>query len=165
MGRILRQGDDVAEPDDLMRRVSYRIRLLQIAAYKSFERRVTGFGSAPRYYGLLKIVQANPGITQTRLAQAIFLDRSSLVPILATLTGEGWVRRKPADDDQRVRRVFLTEAGEDRIALLERDVIAHEEAMTRGFSDDERDQLLDLLGRIADNLRDDLVTPERKVRP
>ena len=89
MGRILRQGDDVAEPDDLMRRVSYRIRLLQIAAYKSFEKKVQGFGTAPRYYGLLKIVQANPGIAQTRLAEAIFLDRSSLVPILVALTREG----------------------------------------------------------------------------
>ena len=165
MGQVRHSRDEVIEPDHLMARLSYRIRLLQIAAYKSFEKKVQGFGTAPRYYGLLKIVQANPGIAQTRLAEAIFLDRSSLVPILVALTREGWVRREPASDDQRVRRVFLTKAGEERIALLERDVIAHEAAMMRGFSEAERDQLLGLLGRIDANLRQALAGPEPGEKP
>ena len=150
---ILRSVDQVEEPGTLANAVSYRIRLLQIAAYKAFEQQVSGFGSAPRYFGALKLIDANPGIPQTRLAEAIFLDRSSLVPILDTLTREGWVERRKASQDKRVRRVFLTEAGRTRLAELEKQMIEHEEALTRGLSMAEKDQLLALLRRLDVNLR------------
>lgn len=153
MTEVIRHIDEVSLPERLSGRVSYRIRLIQIAAYKSFERVVTGFGTAPRYFGMLKIIEANPGIPQTRLAEAIYLDRSSLVPILTTLTREGWIERKPAQGDRRVRRVFLTPNGAERLVQLETQVTEHETMMTRGLSDAERETLLDLLDRVDANLR------------
>ncbi len=144
---------DVVEPEELAMSVTYRIRLLQIAAYKSFEKVVTGFGPAPRYYGMLKIIEANPGITQTRLAEAIFLDRSSLVPILESLTKEGWIDRKDAPQDRRVRRVYLTELGQERLTALETEVDRHEAQITEGLSEEEKAQLVRLLGKLDANLR------------
>lgn len=162
----MQQSNGFSEPEELGNQVSYRIRLLQIAAYKSFERVVTGYGTAPRYYGMLKIIAANPGIAQTRLAEAIYLDRSSLVPILSTLTAEGWVERKPTARDRRVRRVFLTAQGIELLGQLEIDVAAHEAMMTQGFDAAERDTLLDLLARLDTNLRANLMTtdPEETAR-
>ncbi|TNF17587.1 MAG: MarR family transcriptional regulator [Rhodobacteraceae bacterium] len=153
MSEVIRHIDDVALPDLLRGRVSYRIRLLQIAAYKSFEKVVTGFGTAPRYFGMLKIIEANPGIPQTRLAEAIYLDRSSLVPILTALTREGWIERRPARGDRRVRRVFLTPQGAERLVQLDAQVAEHEAMMTRGLSEPERETLLGLLDRVNENLR------------
>ncbi|GAA4219236.1 DNA-binding MarR family transcriptional regulator [Sagittula marina] len=150
---IMRDVADMQEPDALSGSVSYRIRLLQIAAYKSFEQKVSGFGAAPRYFGLLKLVQANPGIPQTRLAEAIFLDRSSLVPIIETLTREGWVERKPSAQDKRVRRVFLTDDGAERLVALERCVAEHEAAITAGLTKRQKASLLSLLDHVAGNLR------------
>ncbi len=161
MTAILRHIDEIADPEVSTTPVSYRIRLLQIAAYKSFEQTVTGFGVAPRYFGLLKNVQANPGITQTRLAEAIFLDRSSLVPILATLTREGWVERRATKADRRVRRVYLTADGRERLALLEAEAVRHEAMMTQGFSAEEQVQLIGMLNRIDGNLRRALARGER----
>lgn len=153
MDEVIRDRDGVVEPEILLSQVSYRIRLLQIAAYKSFEKVVTGFGTAPRYYGLLKIVQANPGIPQTRLAEAIFLDRSSLVPIIETLTKEGWLERRPTPRDRRVRRIYLTATGEEKLTRLDARVVAHEATMTAGFSEAETTRLLGYLDRIDENLR------------
>ncbi len=153
MANVIRHIDEVSLPERLSRRVSYRIRLIQIAAYKSFERVVLGFGTAPRYFGMLKIIEANPGIPQTRLAEAIYLDRSSLVPILRTLTREGWIERKPAQGDRRVRRVFLTPDGAQQLVRLEARVAEHEAMMTLGLSDAERETLLELLDRVDENLR------------
>jgi len=152
----MRHIDKVSLPETLTEMVSYRIRLLQIAAYKSFERVVTGFGTAPRYYGMLKIVEANPGIPQIRLAEAIFLDRSSLVPILSALTREGWIERKPARGDRRVRRVFLTLQGSALLEQLDTMVAKHETMMTQGLDDADRTRLLELLTRIDANLRTEL---------
>lgn len=151
---IMRDITELQEPETLQRLVSYRIRLVQIAAYKTFEARVSGHGSAPRYYGMLKLIETNPGIPQTRLAEAIFLDRSSLVPILDTLTKEGWLERRAARQDKRVRRVFLTPEGAQRLAALERDVEEHEARMTAGLSPKELDSLRALLRRLDDNLRE-----------
>ncbi|WP_158968220.1 MarR family winged helix-turn-helix transcriptional regulator [Chachezhania sediminis] len=144
---------EITEPAELTDSVSYRIRLLQIAAYKSFERVVAGHGTAPRYFGLLKMVEANPGISQARLAEAIFLDRSSLVPILETLTREGWIERHPCPNDKRVRQVFLTGDGRTRLARLEHEVLRHEAMMTTGLSAMDRTRLLQLLSKIDGNLR------------
>lgn len=151
--KIMRDVADMDVPDFLNNLVSYRIRLLQIASYKAFEQKVSGFGSAPRYFGMLKLIEANPGIPQTRLAEAIYLDRSSLVPILEALSREGWVERKPAVQDKRVRLVFLSDWGKTQLTALEEQVIAHEALATAGISKSEKSQLLGLLGRIDDNLR------------
>lgn len=153
---IIRDVAALVEPPSLQNSVSYRIRLLQIAAYKSFEAQVRGFGSAPRYFGLLKIVEANPGIPQSRLAEAIFLDRSSLVPILDALSREGWIERRPSEQDRRVRLVFLAEGAGGRLGELELQVKAHEAAMAEGLTHDDRVELLRLLGRLDDNLRKEL---------
>lgn len=152
-GEVIPDAATLVEPPSLKSSVSYRIRLLQIAAYKTFEAQVTGFGSAPRYFGLLKIIEANPGIPQSRLAEAVFLDRSSLVPLLDALTREGWVERKKSPADKRVRRVFLTEAGATRLAELEQEVVRHEAAMTEGLSQKDTSNLLTLLHRVDENLR------------
>lgn len=141
------------EPDALSGSVSYRIRLLQIASYKSFEQKVTGFGAAPRYFGVLKLIEANPGIPQARLAEAIYLDRSSLVPIIETLGKEGWVERRASARDKRVRRVFLTESGAERLKQLEKDVAAHEAELTAGLTARQKSTLLSLLGKLDANLR------------
>ena len=162
MRDVIRHIEEVSQPDVLSAQVSYRIRLLQIAAYKSFERIVTGFGTAPRYYGLLKIVEANPGISQTRLAEAIYLDRSSLVSILSTLTDQGWIERKPTHKDRRVRRVFLAPDGAARLSLLDIEAARHEAIMTQGLSEAERAMLLHLLDRLDDNLRTSLAQSVEK---
>lgn len=151
---IMRDLADLQEPEALARLVSYRIRLVQIAAYKTFEARVSGHGTAPRYFGMLKLIEANPGIPQARLAEAIFLDRSSLVPILDTLTREGWLERRAAQQDKRIRRVFLTPEGKTRLAALERDVQDHEARMTAGLDEASLATLRSLLERLDANLRE-----------
>ncbi|MDF1726255.1 MAG: MarR family transcriptional regulator [Sulfitobacter sp.] len=149
----MRDVNDAVEPEVLAASVSYRIRLLQIASYKVFEQKVSGFGAAPRYFGMLKLIEANPGIPQARLAEAIFLDRSSLVPILEALTREGWVERQPAPQDKRVRQVFLTPNGRARLARLEEEVARHEAMVTKGLSAGQKRNLLSLLDRVDQNLR------------
>ena len=152
--------DSVTFPPDLAGSVSFRVRLVQIAAYKSFEKVIAGLGSAPRYFGLLKLVEANPGITQVRLAEAICLDRSSLVPILERLEREDWVERRASNRDRRVRRVFLTDAGAEGLRGLEREVARHESMMVAGLDGSEHGALIDMLGRIEANLRAALAKDE-----
>lgn len=125
--------------------VGYRIRLLQIAAFKDFEERTGGFGSAPRYFGLLSIIEANPGSQQSHLAEAVHLLRSSLVPILDKLEAENLVERRSSKSDRRSKSVWLTANGAKVLERLRPLVQEHERRLTRSFSKVQKKQFLKFL--------------------
>ncbi|MDO5529616.1 MAG: MarR family transcriptional regulator [Paracoccus sp. (in: a-proteobacteria)] len=148
---MARYGETIM-PDSLREMVSFRIRLIQIAAYRRFEAVLRGYGTAPRYFGLLKIVEANPGISQSRLAEAVMLERASLVPILDVMEREGVVRRDPSPSDRRLRCVSLTEAGAGLLAQMAPEVARHEAAMTAGIGAGDMARLIAMLDLIEANL-------------
>jgi DNA-binding MarR family transcriptional regulator len=133
--------------------LGFRIRLAQIAAYKDFEAVTKGFGQATRYFGLLSLIEANPGLPQGKLAEAIHLVRSSLVPIIDKLEVEGIVERRSSIGDRRLKAMWLTAKGKKLLARLKPLVAAHEERLTAGMSTEEKALLLRLLQRVDLNLR------------
>ena len=136
--------------DDL---VGYRIRLAQIAAYKDFEGVTKQFEQTPRYFGLLALIEANPGLPQGKLADAIHLVRSSLVPIIDKLESGGIVERRAAGGDRRLKSVWLTAKGQKMLTRLKPHVLAHEERLTAGMSQRDKSLLLRLLRKMDANLR------------
>ena len=133
--------------------IGYRIRLVQIAAYKDFETVTKGFGQAPRYFGLLSLIEANPGLPQGKLAEAIHLVRSSLVPIIDKLEIEGIVERRSSKGDRRLKAVWLTAKGKKVLARLRPHVAAHEQRLTARMSKEDKAALLRLLQQVDVNLR------------
>jgi MarR family transcriptional regulator, lower aerobic nicotinate degradation pathway regulator len=145
-----RDGLDLGFLSDLL---GYRIRLAQIAAYKDFEAVTKGFGQAPRYFGLLCLIEANPGLPQGRLAEAVHLVRSSLVPIIDKLEAEGVVERRSALGDRRLKAVWMTAKGKKLMTRLRPLVAAHESRLTQGISAADKGLMLRLLQRAVTNLR------------
>ncbi len=94
-----------------------------------------------------------PGMTQQRLAEKIFVGRSNLSMALPDLEAIGWVRRDSDAEDRRVRRLFLTPEGEriTRIALDEECALLDE--MMEALSEDECNQVGDYMRRLGDRLR------------
>lgn len=143
---ILRGGD-------METSLGYRLRLAQILAYRNFEEKITDQGVAPRYLGLLGIVSANPGQPQNKLAEAIGLQKSSLVTILDRLEKEGILERRAIPQDRRARGVWLTPRGEHVVAELASRAAEHEEKMAHGIPPEDRERLVEMLGRVIENLR------------
>ena len=139
---------------DMERSLGYRLRLAQILAYRNFEEKITDHGVAPRYLGLLGLVAANPGQLQNRLAEAVGLQKSSLVTILDRLEKDGILERRPVPEDRRAKGVWLTDHGEAVVASLSRAASNHEEELTRGIPPEDRARLIDMLGQVIDNLRE-----------
>ncbi|MFD1910682.1 MarR family winged helix-turn-helix transcriptional regulator [Halodurantibacterium flavum] len=132
--------------------VSYKLRLAQIVAYRAFEGVVTGFGVAPRYLGLLWLIRDNPGQAQSRLAEAVALQRSSLVTILDRLEADGLVERRAVSGDRRMKQVWLTGEGKRTLDALIPLAEAHEAAMTAGLNEEERAVFLRALDQVVRNL-------------
>lgn len=143
---------DTTDLSVLWENASVAVRLVQIAAYKDFEENARQFGQAPRYYGLLGLIEANPGLSQTQLAGYLHLVRASIVPILDKLSADGLVERRLDPNDKRVRRLWLTPNGRKLMAKLSLAAQQHEMRMFAGFSKKEKQTLLQLLRRADANL-------------
>jgi DNA-binding MarR family transcriptional regulator len=133
--------------------VNYRIRMTQILAFRAFEKRLPGYGGAARYLGLLSIVRANPGQRQHRLADAVGLQSSSIVPILDQMEANGIIERRDIQGDRRSKAVFLTDQGEQVVAELSKPAMDMEQKTIAGFTEQEVQALIVGLDRIIDNLR------------
>ncbi|KAF0229464.1 MAG: MarR family transcriptional [Beijerinckiaceae bacterium] len=94
-----------------------------------------------------------PGMTQQRLAEKIFVGRSNLSMALPDLEAIGWVRRDADAEDRRVRRLFLTEEGTriTHLALEEECKLLDE--MMDALSEAECNQLGDFMRRLAEQLK------------
>lgn len=126
--------------------LGYRLRLAQQAVFRDFGQTVSDL--PPGRVGILLLIEANPGVTQTRLAQAVGLDRSTLVGVLHALEARGLVERRRGAD-RRTNGLLLTRAGSTLVSALKRRIRQHERRVAARLTPEERAQLLALLGKLA----------------
>lgn len=131
--------------------VGYQLRLAQRAIFADFAESVGTDAVSPGLFGILVIVEANPGLTQQALANAAHLDRSTMVTVLDKLEDRGLVERRAAD--RRSNGLFLTAEGSRLLRALKRKVVQHERRIVKNLSAKERDLLVTLLQRILPEKR------------
>jgi len=126
----------------------YQLRMAQIAMFRDFAESVGEFDVTPGLFGVLVIIDANPGLKQSELARAAHLDRSTVVSIIDNLERRDLVERRPAQNDRRSNALFLTSAGKKLLKSLKQRVADHEERLVRHLSEDEQATLVTLLKKI-----------------
>jgi len=125
--------------------------LAQIGAHAAarFAERLLPLGLAPPDAGILRIVGAEPGITQRALAERLSIFPSRLVLLLDDLAGRGWVERYPTPEDRRSNALRLTKAGATRLEAVGRVAREHQADLCAALDETERDRLRELLEKIA----------------
>ena len=126
--------------------LGYRLRLAQQAVFRDFAASVGEL--SPGRVGILLLLEANPGVTQSGLARAVSLDRSTMVGIVDMLEGRGLVERRRGED-RRTNGLWLTAEGRSTVARLKRRIQAHERRVAARLSAEERAQLLALLEKLT----------------
>jgi DNA-binding MarR family transcriptional regulator len=116
--------------------------------------RIRPLGLAPAQFMTLLELWAEDGLTQRDLVERLDVEQATMANTLARMARDGLVVRRPHPQDGRAQQVWLTQKARD----LERPATAAARAVNQtaleGFSDDERLQLLGLLGRAIESLRD-----------
>jgi MarR family transcriptional regulator for hemolysin len=110
-------------------------------------------GTLPTWLILLALKQQR-WRTQLDLAQAVGIGNPTLTHHVDALERAGLVARVRDQDDRRVIRLELTEAGEAMFQRLRRVATSHDRRVTRGFSNAELAQLRRLLERIDANVEE-----------
>jgi DNA-binding MarR family transcriptional regulator len=129
--------------------LGYQIRQAQVAIFRDLSASTSALNITPGEYGLLSLLDANPGISQIALAQVYGLDKSTLSLAVSRLGKRGLVRRTRSPKDGRYYTLWLTRAGTALLARFRAHVEAQEKTMDMVLRPGERAQMLDMLKRIS----------------
>jgi len=129
--------------------LGYHLRRAQVAAFQNFADVVGASELTPGQFGVLVVIDANPGLSQTRLGSALGIDRSTVVAVIDRLEARGLVVRRPSPHDRRSHALHLSETGNTVLKRVTERVRAHEKIIAGDLSDAELASLISLLDRVA----------------
>ncbi len=129
--------------------LGYALRRAQVAVFQNFTEVVGASELTPGQFGVLVVIDANPGLSQTQLGNALGIDRSTVVAVIDRLEGRGLVARQPAPNDRRSHALHLSDSGKTTLRRLTERVRAHERQIARHLSAEEQARLIELLRRVA----------------
>jgi DNA-binding MarR family transcriptional regulator len=127
--------------------LGFHIRIASIALERALKR-LAGEDMRMGYFPVLLIIKLNPQATQTAIAEAVGLRRSSLVPILKKLEQFGWIERTGHEEDKRANRIHLTAKGEAACAEISQDVEGIEDSARAALGGRAYTRLVDLLKEV-----------------
>jgi DNA-binding MarR family transcriptional regulator len=126
--------------------LGYRLRLAQQTVFRDFAKSVAAL--SPGRVGILILIDANAGVTQSGLAQAVGLDRSTMVGLLDGLEERGLIERRRGED-RRTNELWRTRSGRTRVAQLKRRIAVHERRVAARLTVAERTALIALLEKLS----------------
>ncbi len=101
---------------------------------------------------VLRALWEQEGLTHTELAERLHVTPATMTKMLQRMEKAGFLIRQPDPEDQRVSRVYLTQAGHAVEESLQSVWRAMETETFAGFTRQERDSLRAFLLRIRENL-------------
>jgi MarR family transcriptional regulator for hemolysin len=138
------------------------LRLAQTARVvgQAFERAMAEAGGSASAWQVLLIVRSRQWGTQSEMAVAMGITGATLTHHLTTMEQQGLVRRWRESTNRRVQRVELTDAGVALFDRLRGVALAHDERLRSRLSDEEAEQLAELLDRLRVGLEPPATEPE-----
>lgn len=108
------------------------------------------FGLKSCHTSYLMQICANPGITQDRLAQLIFINKSNVARQAAFLEEEGYIRREPSQADRRAMELYPTEKALALLPQVKTILTDWERCITEGVTQEEMEIVTRVLSRMKD---------------
>ncbi len=144
-------GASEADSEDL--RLGFLIHDVSRLRRNAFDQLMKPLGVTRSQWWLLAHLSRHNGVMQTELAQLLDIAKVSLGGLIVRLEASKLVERRPDSVDRRIKRVFLTSAGQTllrKMRILEQ---LHNRDVLMGLTRDDRAALADMLVRIKKNLR------------
>lgn len=134
------------------RSVGFNLSSLGYAVSRRFRERLAPLRLEPREFALLRAVAAAEGQSQQALSERLQIPASRMVAFVDALQNRGLLERRPNPHDRRAHALHLTDGGRELLRRGMSVAIALEDELCAGLEGGERNQLLDLLGRVASQL-------------
>jgi DNA-binding MarR family transcriptional regulator len=106
-------------------------------------------GLRPQHFGVLRLLEAEPGATQNELVGRSMIDPSTMVKVIDELEERGLAERRMDPADRRRRAVHLTPGGREAFARAMKVAAETAEEALAPLDAGERDTLRALLRKLA----------------
>ncbi len=130
--------------------IGYMLRRAQLAVFADFGAALAELQLRPGQFAALIVIDCNRGVTQSEVCETLGIWRANFVAVIDDLEKRGLARRVSSNADRRSKALALTAAGQrvlERATELQR---AQEARVCRRLGPGGREQLLRLLGQLAD---------------
>lgn len=103
----------------------------------------------PHLFGVMTLMDAQPGLNQQELVSGSLVDPSSMVAVLDELEGRGLAERRPHPSDRRKHALHLTATGKRTLARARQRATDFAEELLAPLDPEERESLRILLRKLA----------------
>jgi DNA-binding MarR family transcriptional regulator len=155
MPRHLSQRTELAELegaslafDGLDRLLGFSLRIAHGVMHRDFIASLAEVQISQRQTGALWLIAANPGVSQADLADALIMDRATMVTVLDRLESDGRILRTRSTSDRRRHELRLTPKGVKTLAAAKREIARHEKRFAQRLDPGDLAALLACLSTI-----------------
>jgi DNA-binding MarR family transcriptional regulator len=132
----------------LDRRLTHLLGRAAAAAGRKANGALAELGLDVRHYALLATLEAADPPSQRTVADALGIDRATVVALVDDLEARGLVRRERSTRDRRANVLALTPAGRRTLARAHALMETCEDEFVSALPEPERERLADLLQRL-----------------
>jgi DNA-binding MarR family transcriptional regulator len=129
--------------------IGYALRRAQVAVYQDFARTYAGFDIRPVQYGVLTVIEHNPGQKQTAVGAALGIKRANFVALCDELERRNLIVRRHIPNDRRCYALHLTPKGDALLKELHQVNAEHEARVAAALGDADREGFIKLLTALA----------------
>ncbi|MBR4853026.1 MAG: winged helix-turn-helix transcriptional regulator [Clostridia bacterium] len=153
----LREGvtppeDGVASAGKEIRSLSNLIRrFMTLKLNKSFVESATGSNA-----WILLYLSCHSDVCQRDLEKEFCITRSTASKVVILMEKKGFIRRESVLGDARLKKLLLTEKGEQIVTLMKDDKNVVEQTLVKGFTEEELIQFCNYIERMKNNIQGEL---------
>ncbi len=127
------------------------IRRMQQQSTRVFQARVraAGLDVTSVQFAALEAIDAQPGLDQASLSDAIAYDRATIGGVVERMAAKGWITRSVCARDRRARVLHLSPEGRALLEQLRPIVMDVQDDIIAALSADEREAFLTLARKVA----------------
>jgi len=119
----------------------------RIARY--FAAALEPLGLRPPHFGVMTLIEANPGSAQRELVERSMIDASTMVAVIDELEERGLAQRRADPGDRRKRAVYLTPTGKRTLERARTAAMETARAIFDPLDQRELETLTKLLRKLA----------------
>lgn len=139
-------------PISVAKRLGYALKRAQHALRMNMDQALQPVGLTTPQYSVMCALEAEPGMSNARLARAAFVTAQTMQGVLANLEREEIVKREADPDNARILRADLTAKGRQVLGRAHGAVAVVEDRMVASVGEEAVEPLAETLYRCADFL-------------
>lgn len=104
-------------------------------------------------YPYLMILYNKEGISQNQISKELAVDKALSARVIKKLIDLDYVRKETNSKDSRAYCLYLTDKAKSIIPAMKEELANWNEIMTQNLTEEEKDNITDLLSRVLGNIK------------